>query len=161
MQLGTSGQSREAVTGQDGRAQFAGLQVGQTVTARAFVDGEPLESQPFVLPAEGGVPSSGRERPAGSDRSVEASSSPDLLQTRAQPGTRSARAESTAVVPALFAIVTMSVAAWWLLPRRRVEVAHTTSPIPQTEERRGQLLESLFQLERDRDAMRIGEESYS
>lgn len=44
-----------ATTGKDGRAQFNGLQVGDTVQARAVVDAEPLGSGRFPLPAQGGV----------------------------------------------------------------------------------------------------------
>ena len=47
--------SKEATTGADGRAQFAHLTVGTTVRVTATVDGERLESESIVLPAESGV----------------------------------------------------------------------------------------------------------
>jgi hypothetical protein len=163
LRLGASGQSQEAVTGQDGRAQFAGLPVGQTVTAQAIVDGEPLASQPFVLPSEGGVRVMlvANAGVPGADLPIETSPSPDVFPTRAQPGSRAPGEESADVVPALFALVTGGVAMWWLWPAyRRARLAETPRPIPQTQQSRGQLLESLLQLERDHDAMRVGEESY-
>src|SRR5262245_36518712 len=42
-------------TDEQGRAQFAGLAPGTTVTAEAVVDGETLRSQPITVPAAGGV----------------------------------------------------------------------------------------------------------
>jgi hypothetical protein len=54
--LETEGQaSKEATTGADGRAQFAHLTVGTKVRVMATVDGERLESESIVLPAESGV----------------------------------------------------------------------------------------------------------
>jgi hypothetical protein len=42
-------------TDEQGRAQFAGLAPGTTVTAEAVVDGETLRSQPITVPSAGGV----------------------------------------------------------------------------------------------------------
>jgi len=42
-------------TDEQGRAQFAGLTPGTTVTAEAVVDGEGLRSQPITVPPAGGV----------------------------------------------------------------------------------------------------------
>ncbi len=44
-----------AATGDDGRAQFSGLRVGDYVQLRATVGAERLESQRFQLPAEAGT----------------------------------------------------------------------------------------------------------
>jgi len=45
----------EAVTDNQGRAQFDGFEVGTTVQAQATLDNEVLSSQMFALPAQGGV----------------------------------------------------------------------------------------------------------
>jgi hypothetical protein len=50
-----SGQVHESLTDANGRAQFADLSIGTVVEARATVDQEPLVSQAFALPAQGGV----------------------------------------------------------------------------------------------------------
>jgi hypothetical protein len=50
-----SGRVMTAVTDADGRARFEGLQVTETVHARTIVEGEPLASQRFEIPAQGGV----------------------------------------------------------------------------------------------------------
>jgi hypothetical protein len=42
-------------TDEQGRAQFTGVAAGTMVTAGAVVDGETLRSQPFAVPANGGV----------------------------------------------------------------------------------------------------------
>jgi len=49
------GTSKTAVTDAQGRAQFAGLPPGQEGRAEATVDGEPLRSDPFTVPASGGL----------------------------------------------------------------------------------------------------------
>ncbi len=121
LQLVTSGQSREAVTSRDGRAEFGGLQVGQTVKARAVVEGEALESQPFVLPTEGGVrlvlvADAGVTTSALTTPAV---SSVDSFSTRDQPTARSGSADVTAIVPIFFALVTIGVATLWLWPAGR------------------------------------------
>lgn len=46
---------KEAMTRDDGRAQFAHLALGSSVRATATVDGEPLASEPIVMPAESGI----------------------------------------------------------------------------------------------------------
>jgi hypothetical protein len=48
-------ESRAATTGDDGRATFAGLRVGDEVYASTVVDAETLESARFRLPSDGGV----------------------------------------------------------------------------------------------------------
>lgn len=53
--LGAGARVLRVVTDPAGRATFSGLKIGDTVVARTSVDGEPLESQQFALPAEGGV----------------------------------------------------------------------------------------------------------
>lgn len=55
VELHGSGPVRTAVTGADGRAQFAGLTPGSTVHAVAVVEGERLESLAFAVPRDGGV----------------------------------------------------------------------------------------------------------
>lgn len=47
--------ARRAPTGEHGRAEFAHLPIGPRVHARATVDGEQLESEPFSMPADSGV----------------------------------------------------------------------------------------------------------
>lgn len=44
-----------AVTDDQGRAEFTSLTPGSSVTAEVTVDGETLRSQPFAVPAQGGV----------------------------------------------------------------------------------------------------------
>ena len=51
----SSGRVLTSQTGQDGRAVFTDLAVGDEVQATALIDGERLESQPFELPSQGGV----------------------------------------------------------------------------------------------------------
>ena len=44
-----------AVTDAQGRAEFTSVAVGSQVTAETIIDGETLRSQPFTVPAKGGV----------------------------------------------------------------------------------------------------------
>ena len=53
--LTASGRSRSASTDAQGRAQFTNLPVGQEGRAAATVDGEALQSDPFTIPASGGL----------------------------------------------------------------------------------------------------------
>jgi hypothetical protein len=46
---------RTGTTDESGRAQIAGLPAGVSATAQAIVDGEKLVSQPFDVPATGGI----------------------------------------------------------------------------------------------------------
>jgi len=55
VELHGAGAVRSAVTGADGRAQFAGLPPGSRVHAIASVEGERLESQQFDVLRDGGV----------------------------------------------------------------------------------------------------------
>ena len=50
-----AGEPRHGQTGADGRALFSGVPAGSTVHAVAAVNGERRESQPFEVPAQGGV----------------------------------------------------------------------------------------------------------
>lgn len=52
---GGSAKTTEATTGEDGRVMFSDLPVGATFAAVAEVDGETLQTQPFPIPAQGGV----------------------------------------------------------------------------------------------------------
>ena len=51
----TGGKTERAMTGPDGRAQFAHLPIGAEVRASALVGDERLESDAFVMPLESGV----------------------------------------------------------------------------------------------------------
>ncbi len=53
--LEAGGRRLDATTDAQGRAQFADVPPGTTITVRAVVDGEALESQSFAVPANGGV----------------------------------------------------------------------------------------------------------
>ncbi|MFB3855332.1 MAG: hypothetical protein ACE148_16145 [Vicinamibacterales bacterium] len=53
--LEVSGQPRTAKTDAEGRAEFAGLAPGASAKASTVLDGVAVESQPFVVPATGGV----------------------------------------------------------------------------------------------------------
>lgn len=55
LRAGAAAGGQRSVSDAQGRAVFTGLKVGDTVRARAVVDGEALESQSFQLPAQGGV----------------------------------------------------------------------------------------------------------
>jgi hypothetical protein len=55
VELHGAGDVRRATTGADGRAEFAGVPPGAQVHALAMVDGQRMESQPFDMPASGGV----------------------------------------------------------------------------------------------------------
>jgi hypothetical protein len=91
LQLVALGQSRAVLTGQDGRAVFGGLQLGQTVQARAVVAG------------------------AG-------------LTASAPTGQGNDSTPVTAMVPVFFGLVTVGVAALWLLPAGRRRKAERTRP---------------------------------
>ena len=49
------GAAQTAVTDELGRAEFSGLPQGRLALAEVTVDGEPLVSQPFAVPASGGL----------------------------------------------------------------------------------------------------------
>ncbi len=55
VELHGAGDMRRATTGLDGRAEFTGLPAGARVHVRAVVGGEPLQSVPFAVPAQGGM----------------------------------------------------------------------------------------------------------
>ena len=55
VELTAGGQTRTATTDQEGRAEFTGLAAGADASAKATVDGEELVSQPFAIPASGGL----------------------------------------------------------------------------------------------------------
>ena len=55
VELHGAGAVRQATTGEDGRAQFSGVPAGTQVHAVALVDGQRMESQPFEMPAKGGM----------------------------------------------------------------------------------------------------------
>lgn len=47
--------AKRGQTGADGRAAFAHLPIGASVTASATVNGERLQSEPFTMPADAGI----------------------------------------------------------------------------------------------------------
>ncbi len=55
VELTVGGQTRNATTDQEGRAEFTGLAAGADASANATVDGEELVSQPFAVPPSGGL----------------------------------------------------------------------------------------------------------
>lgn len=55
LRVGTSDRVLSATTNAEGRVQFDGLQIGESVRVRATVEAEVLESQRFELPAQAGV----------------------------------------------------------------------------------------------------------
>jgi len=55
LRVGDSNRVLSAVTNTEGRVQFDGLRVGESVRVRAAVGAEVLESQRFEVPAQGGV----------------------------------------------------------------------------------------------------------
>lgn len=55
LRVGDSNRVVSATTNAEGRVQFDGLQVGESVRVRADVGQEVLESQRFEIPAQGGV----------------------------------------------------------------------------------------------------------
>ncbi len=94
----------EARTNEQGRAEFPGLRPGTTVSARTTVDGEQLESQPFVVPSSGGIrvalvagagASSGAP-PAAAGGAL--SPAPTTARTPAQRGAVSLGAQSRIVI---------------------------------------------------------------
>ena len=79
VELHGAGNVRQGTTGADGRAQFSAIPPGSRVHAVAVVDGQRIESQPFDMPAKGGV------------RTIlaafgDASSGPTAPQSGAAPG---------------------------------------------------------------------------
>jgi hypothetical protein len=55
VRLTVGSETRTATTDEQGRAEFNGLPAGQEARAEATVDGEAMTSQPFRVPASGGV----------------------------------------------------------------------------------------------------------
>jgi hypothetical protein len=55
VQVTIGGATRSATTDAQGRAEFTDLTAGGEAVARATVDGEALESQPFAVPTSGGL----------------------------------------------------------------------------------------------------------
>jgi len=55
LRVGNSNRVLSATTNAEGRVQFDGLQVGESVRVRAAVGSEVLESQRFEIPSQGGV----------------------------------------------------------------------------------------------------------
>jgi hypothetical protein len=49
-----NGETKRAVTDEQGRAEFRGLPAGANGHAEATVNGETLQSDPFVVPSSGG-----------------------------------------------------------------------------------------------------------
>jgi hypothetical protein len=55
VELTVGGETRNATTDAEGRAEFPGLTAGAAATAKATVDGEEMVSQPFTVPTSGGL----------------------------------------------------------------------------------------------------------
>jgi hypothetical protein len=53
--LTVNGETKKAVTDEQGRAEFKGLPAGTSARAEANVKGEQLQSDPFVVPSSGGL----------------------------------------------------------------------------------------------------------
>src|SRR5512138_578705 len=53
--LTVNGESRKAVTDEQGRAEFKGLPAGTNAVAAADIKGEQLKSDAFVVPSSGGL----------------------------------------------------------------------------------------------------------
>src|SRR5215475_6431191 len=53
--LTVNGETKKAVTDEQGRAEFRGLPAGTNARAEAVVNGERLQSDPIVIPAAGGL----------------------------------------------------------------------------------------------------------
>jgi hypothetical protein len=53
--VSVAGATRSATTDDQGRAEFSNLPAGSVATAGAIVDGESLASEPFTVPASGGL----------------------------------------------------------------------------------------------------------
>ena len=55
VELVVGGVARVAKTNEAGRAEFGGLPAGASVVARVTLDGQPIQSQTFAVPAAGGI----------------------------------------------------------------------------------------------------------
>jgi len=121
------GKIESAPTGPDGRAQFAHLPVGARVRALATVDGERLESEFFVMPAQSGVrillvagegaaPSTGQAVAASAPPTTAAA---ELSVAAAAPLPTSPAETGVAVIRAVLATATVSVFGFLFLTRRQ------------------------------------------
>lgn len=156
-----TGVVRSAVTNQDGRAQFDGLQTGQHVQVRSAVGLEVLESQTFAVPAQGGVRLvlvAGVGAPAGSsDPWVNVEASGTTLAT-APP------ADSAAPTPPVFAmlgIASLVFAGGLVVQHRKQRGRAAANRRHDASVLREGLAEALVQLERAHAAGGIGHEDYA
>jgi hypothetical protein len=112
----------KAMTGQDGRAQFSGITVGATVSVHAVVDGAPLESQWFQIPAQGGVRmilSIGAGAPAAAPPASAAPAAPPAPPATAPPAGAASGLSSTAIAAFLLVFLAIGAAVVLFSPRRR------------------------------------------
>ena len=85
VQLSIAGETRTGKTDESGRATFENLKIGATVTVRAVVGSETLDSQEFQVPEQGGI----RMMLVASDPNAEKEAAEAARQAAAsaQPGT--------------------------------------------------------------------------
>ena len=132
------GKVRKAATGQDGRARFDGVNVGDTVHTRAVVGAEPLESQRFVIPSQGGVrlvlvagvgagapPSDVATMAPGAAGSAPAATAAPAALASGAPGTDGG---SRLVIPLVIAFAGVGGVVIWLALRPRGRVAAAPRP---------------------------------
>jgi hypothetical protein len=133
-------------TNAEGRAQFSGLAVGQTVQVRATVDGERLESQRFQMPAQGGVRI---VLVAGAGAGTDAATAPAWPVATAAAAATGTRGDTTASMTRLYValpLAALSFGAGTVLWRRRpARAAHSS-----VRARRTRTFEALVQLEMTR-----------
>lgn len=168
VELHVGGRVLKVMTNKEGRAQFDGLQVGDTVHARAVVDAEPLASQRFQLPAQGGVrlilvagvgaavpPDSAPILSAGVD--APATPAPGAPQTPAEPGNR-------LVLPLVLAFASVGGGFVWFTRRPRASrgATHVAAVLssgpsrPALVTQRTVVFERLIRLEEEQAAGRAG-----
>lgn len=171
-----TGRVLKAVTNKEGRAQFGPLTIGETVRVRAAVDGELLESQPFELPAQGGVrlvlvAGVGAGSPGGEGvqpvAAAPAVGAAEALQPTATPVIE--RIGAGPIVLFLLAIAG-AVTLWWRQPRqvaaqpvRRADFVRVEQQRRQTlatPGRRAEVFETLVRLEKDFEARRVDKAVY-
>jgi hypothetical protein len=149
-----SGPVLNAVTNSDGRAQFDRLAIGQTVQVRAVVDGEVLESQPFELPAQGGVrlvlvagvgAGSAGGQPAPAPLPTAGAVAPTGRTT-------STVRDTIGAGPIVLLTCAVALAAFIWLRRRRPPMRQPSG--------RDEVFESLVRLEKDFEARRVSEAVY-
>ncbi len=119
LRVGAEGRPMRAVTGNDGRAQFTGIAVGEHVMAVATVDGERLTSQLFQVPAQGGVRvllATGQGGPTMGPAAVTTAADTGIATLAPVSSPRSGTPQTAIVLTCVFALAGAGV---WLSGRRR------------------------------------------